>query len=205
MDINLCTNKVLQIINRYSIKGTLVDAIKNKDNTLRINNLIDTVQKECATYRKLMTYETYYLDVPDEEDEDYTLSPASKPYAIFVLPDDYRDIENLWVNNNVVTDYIIQGFNLLLNNGYVGEAIMEYSRTPITITDLSPVTTLLEGDFDVQELYPYYIAGHLLLPSAETNGLGTQLISEYEDKRDKLKPRNKVVGSVEIENVFGGF
>jgi len=45
--------KILQLINQYSINGSLVDVSQNKDYLLRTRNLIDTCQKELANIRKL--------------------------------------------------------------------------------------------------------------------------------------------------------
>ena len=57
MDLALLDIKILQLINQYSINGSLTPAVSNQDYLLKTRNLIDTCQKELANIRKIpMTY-----------------------------------------------------------------------------------------------------------------------------------------------------
>ena len=62
MDIELCVEKVLQIGNQYSIKGILIDNLKNADNLNKMNNYIDTCQKELVSIRKLQTVKRFTIN-----------------------------------------------------------------------------------------------------------------------------------------------
>jgi len=53
MNLSLLDTKIIQLINQYSINGSLTPSASNQDYLLRTRNLIDACQKELASIRKL--------------------------------------------------------------------------------------------------------------------------------------------------------
>jgi len=203
MSIALCTEKVLQIGNQYSIKGILIDTLKNADNLNKINNYIDTCQKELATIRKIERIVHYTME-PIVVTVDNTLCPPKVEYTSLALPINFMKLKLIRVNNVPVSDYFIENFELFINSSFVGDVKVDYFAYPTTITKDTPSTTLLDLDNDVCELIPYYVAGHIFLQNSPS--ISTMILNEYENKRDRLtNPQDNNTGGVSIENVWGGY
>ncbi|MDP4147478.1 MAG: hypothetical protein Q8936_23920 [Bacillota bacterium] len=193
MNLKQVKTKVLQLINQYSINGNLVLDSTNYDYTLRINNLIDTAQKELA------------MIIPIVQTSEITLTPNinATDWNNVPLPDRTIEIKNMYVENypsylKIDATNIIGG-NILLDPTLTGTLILEYSKFPSDILDTSTDDTALELRTDVQELIPYYVAGHIY--QEDNPSIATLLLNEYENKKLSLKQTKSYF---KIENIFDG-
>lgn len=203
MNLALLDTKILQLINQYSINGSLVDVESNKDYLLKTRNLIDTCQKELSNIRKIAS--VYHIELTGIADHGTSTDPKYKLYTEIVLPTDFKELKDIWLENTYylpVTDYIFEGKTLLINSKLVGTLAINYYKYPTTITKDTIETQELEIDTDVQELIPYYVSGWVYLEDNST--IATMLLNEYEKKTNKIYdilPQTPVI----IENIFAGF
>jgi len=195
MNLALLDQKVLQLINQYSINGSLVSDTSNADYLLKTRNLIDACQKEIAD------------EFPIVKEETWVQTPVDNPtdFVTHALPANCEKIINIYIKKYPVYQlltYTVQGENLIFNPALDGTIILNYNKTPDDITVTSLSTLELEIGIKFQELIPYYVAGWIYLEDNPT--ISTMLLNAYETKKNKL---NYVVpsSSIEIENVFEGF
>jgi len=203
MNLLQLDTKILQLINQYSINGSLVGVAQNQDYLLRTRNLVDTCQKELANIRKIPDTIHTLLDQVSTHGTSY--NEKYKIYTEIALPTDFKELKDIWIENEFyssVTDYKFEGKLLLIKSNLVGDLAINYYKYPTTI-DVNTVETVeLEIDIDAQELIPYYVAGIVYLEDNPT--IATMLLNMYESKKSGIRdilPDTPVI----IENIYSGF
>lgn len=199
MNLALLDIKILQLINQYSINGSLTPSVSNQDYLLKTRNLIDACQKELASIRKIPT--THHVILTGIADHGET----PKLFTEITLPTDFKELKDIFLENeyyNEITDYIFESKKLLINSKLVGNLAINYYKNPTTITKDTLEATELEIDEDIQELIPYYVGGWIYLEDNPT--IATMLLNEYERKISRIQPIMPI-SPVIIENVFQGF
>lgn len=204
MNLSLLDEKILQLINQFSINGSLTPSENNLDYLLKTRNLIDACQKELAGIRKIPA--TFHIVLDQIATHNLSVDhPDYNLYTEIVLPIDFKELKDISVENTFYTpvnDYKFEGKTLLVKSNLVGSLTVNYYKKPTTITKDTINTTELEIDVDVQELIAYYVGGWIYLEDNPT--IATMLLNEYKEKRDKIYdilPQTPI----QIENMFQGF
>jgi hypothetical protein len=109
--------------------------------------------------------------------------PAFKPYVEYALPSDYSDINKVRYRANneygTLTDYRIDGGNLLISRGYSAEFFLDYWIIPSAVT--TATNTFLIKDRTAL-IIPYGVAGDILIGNGINVGQGQAFKAEYEKK-----------------------
>ena len=109
--------------------------------------------------------------------------PAFKPYVEYALPSDYSDINKVRYRSNneygTLTDYRIDGGNLLISRGYSAEFFLDYWVIPSAVT--TATNTFLIKDRTAL-IIPYGVAGDILIGNGINVGQGQAFKAEYEKK-----------------------
>jgi hypothetical protein len=109
--------------------------------------------------------------------------PAFRPYCEYALPSDYGDIKKVRYCLNgeygTLTDYRIDGGNLLISRGYSAEFFLDYWIIPSAVT--TATNAFLVKDRTAL-IIPYGVAGDILIGNGINVGQGQAFIGEYEKK-----------------------
>ena len=129
--------------------------------------------------------------------------PSFKPYCEYALPSDYGDIKKVRYCSNgecgTLTDYRIDGGNLLISRGYSAEFFLDYWIIPSAVT--TATNTFLIKDRTAL-IIPYGVAGDILIGNGINVGQGQAFKAEYEKKRDAIDTSTEH-GKQTIANVKG--
>jgi len=203
MNLKLLDEKVLQLVNQFSINGSLTPSASNQDYLLRTRNLIDACQKELASIRKLPV--TYHVELDGISNHGTSTNENYKIYTEIVLPIDFKELNSIYLENETytpLTEYKFESKILLVKSNLIGTLAINYYKYPATITKDSLETLELEIDTDIQELIPYYVSGFVFLEDNPT--IATMLLNTYESKKSRITdilPETPIV----IENIYAGF
>lgn len=177
MNLKLCRTKIIQLINQYSINGLVTDSQKNSDYLLRINNLIDTAQKELSNKKEIYKTQSYQQ----------TANYNATDYAKYDLPANFKKELSVRLRkypDSTDIEYLIENNQLLVDPNLDGTIVLAYSKYPETINDDSSEFAELEIAVDAQEAIPYYVGGHIFLE--DNPSTATMLLNEYEVKKAAL-------------------
>jgi hypothetical protein len=192
MNLARLEEKIIQLINQYSINGNLVDNTRNADYLLRIRNLIDTCQKELAN------------EFPIVKEYTWTHVPVANPtdFSEQALPNKFEKLISFNLKKYPYfesIDYKIDGENILFSPFLNGELILKYQKMPDDILPNADEEIELEIGIKYQELIPYYVAGWVYIEDNAT--IATMLLNSYETKKSKLIYVNPV-SSIPIQDVY---
>jgi hypothetical protein len=113
--------------------------------------------------------------------------PSFKPYCQYALPSDYGDIKKVryCVNGEcgTLTDYRIDGGNLLISRGYSAEFFLDYWIIPSAVATATDVFLIKDR---TALMIPYGVAGDILIGNGINVGQGQAFIAEYEKKRNSI-------------------
>jgi len=185
--------KILQLINQYSINGSITPLSDGtvEDYTLRTRNLIDDCQKEIAgIYPVVKTAE--YSQVA---------ANTGESFVSYALPEDCDKVLSMEVLNFL--DFKPAQYKVYDGFFYVspylnGTLILTYTKKLVEINSSTLSTATLEIDTAYQPLVAYYVAGHVYLEDNAT--IGTMLMNEYEQKLSRSKPKPIVQQSTVINS-----
>lgn len=205
MTIAQCKAEAFQLINHYSIAGSVVPMSYNDqaDDDMRMLNLINDAQMAIATTVKPIDA-SYEFTVP-------RLQRGEKPAELeFPMPEDFifatgvlfKEPDDLrwkkmfgktmgadfyhWLNDNT----------LLVPNYIPGSYRVEYARYPERYDSTTSVDTELDNTPDTHTAIPYYVAAMLYL---DTNSYAyASLYNVWETKLTRLgyKPANAVTEGI---------
>jgi hypothetical protein len=178
MDLALTDTKILQLINQYSINGSLTPSTSNADYLLKTRNLIDTCQKMIANeFPIIKSFE--YIQVKGTDDFISHALPVDLEQILSVELKSYPNFQTI--------PYFKQGNNILTSPLFSGTIILNYTKIPDDITKDTVETTQLEVDKTYQEFIPYYVGGHIYLEDSPT--IGATLINEFENFMNKARSK----------------
>lgn len=191
MNLALLDIKIIQIINRYSINGSV--STDNQDYLLRTRNLIDSCQKEIANIFPVIK-SAEFTQVSSSDPLDYTFIgiPADCEKILNVELKSYPEFKSI--------SYKVYNDNILVSPYIEGTIIVTYTKIINDITTDTSENTELEIDKTYQEFIPYYVAGHIYFEDNPT--IATTLLNEYEQKLLRAKPKN-VSGQNSVGNGWG--
>ena len=177
---------VLQLLNQYSVAGTLVaDSYNNQqDYILRIPALVnDAVMEIATTARKIPT--TLFLgDLYREERGGEVLYTLPEDFYQFVSGSVVKSVEGKLLHTNC---YKMQERRyLLLPKEEAGDYTVTYYRYPRLLSDKPADSDILDNEPETHYAVPFYVAAHLA--AHDEPFLYQALYNKYEDKLAKMGP-----------------
>ena len=205
MTIKECKDAAFQLLNHYSIAGSLVPMSYNDqaDDNMRMLNLINDAQMAIAmSVRPIPAFKTVEMPVLDDR--------APMAEIEVEMPDDYDQVIAIyftpaldangkptggspgcygpftrnarqfkWIGDNII----------LLPNKPAGTYRIEYGRYPVRYTSETPETTELDNTPDTHPPIPYYVAAMIAID--ENPKLYYALYNIWETRLARLVEKKK--------------
>ena len=205
MTIRQCMDFALQLLNQYSITGTLVPLSYNdqSDTELRMINLINDAQMEIAKTVKPIV-ETMTVEIPEPE------RGAPIENISVSMPEDFICASRVYFTPaNGLKQTMEEGSNymwlgddtLLLPNRPAGTYRIEYHRFPVRYDKDVDKSTELDNTPDTHEAIPYYIAAVISLDENQRAYFALYNIWETRLSRLGYKPAHAV--RTFVHDVYG--
>lgn len=207
MTIRACMNAALQLLNQYSIAGTLVPLSYNDqaDTELRMVNLINDAQMTIATTVKpieeALTFEVPILDhsVPDAMIEQKMPEEFNHQLALYFTPAEGNRMpmpldanRYKWIGDDL----------LLVPNRPAGQYRLTYNRFPVRYDETTDKeTTELDNKPDTHEIIPYYVAAMIAVD--ENPKAYYALYNVWETRLVRLGYRPPHAVSTQVSDVYG--
>jgi hypothetical protein len=186
VNIGQIKTKATQIIREFSNNGSLIGSGENADYLLSMNSFINDAQFELSSIRPIV--KSYKLGEP------ISSTGALKRYQ---MPSDFAGFKELKNGDFQFTSLDWEGKVMIIPAYMTGDFTLWYYGYPSVIDNATNDNTELEIDLDLQQVIPYYVAGHIIID--ENPSLAQFFLDEYDRKKTKTTtPR-----SITIENVFG--
>ena len=186
MNYKQVKNAVLQLLNQYSVAGSMVaDSYNNQqDYILRIPNLVnDAVMEIATTARKIPT--TLFLgDLPRVERGEEVLYQLPEDFYQFVSGGVVKTTDGRLLHTNC---YKMQERRyLLLPKEEAGDYTVTYYRYPRLLSDSPADNDILDNEPETHYAVPFYVAAHLA--AHDEPFMYQALYNKYEDKLAKMGP-----------------
>lgn len=217
MTIKECFDAAFQLLNQYSIAGTLVPLSYNDqaDDRNRMLNLINDAQMIIAMGPRPI-HESMTVVMP-ELDRDVLTAQVEVE-----MPDDYAKVLRVYFTaadqsmagtgemcpcNQVFTRPATQlrwltDDTLLLPNRPAGTYLIEYGRYPVRYTSETPLTTELDNKPDTHNPIPYYVAAMIAMD--ENPKMYYYLYNQWETMLSRLVEHETPYAQVEgVCDVYG--
>lgn len=204
MTIRDCMDAALQLLNQYSIAGTLVPLSYNdqSDDENRMINLINDAQMQIATTVRPIEERLSFvvpepeLTEPDRYIENEMPEGFNNPIALYFTPSKGPQIMTdanryKWLGDNT----------LLLPNRPAGTYDLVYGRVPVRYDKDTDKTTALDNKPDTHEIIPYYVAAMIAIDDNPKAYYALYNVWETRLSRLGMKPAHAV--STQIEDVYG--
>lgn len=200
-DYQWAKDYVLQLLNQYSISGTLVAPSYNGqfDYISRIPNLLNDAQVQVATTVGRIRTVIPLSELPCEE---------HGTWQIYTMPEDFWQIcsgglirygkENLERCNLC---HAIGSKQIAVPKSLGGNLSVEYYRLPNLLSDKPEDDDPLDNTIPAQMALPYYVAAHLVMFD---NAFAYQaLMNEFESKLERLAEDPVFIVST-VEDAYDG-
>lgn len=189
MNLDACNNKVLRLLNRYSIDGQVSSDSDIQDLKLQIKDLANDAQQFISQIRPIIRYKKITQTGIDSYD-----------IKSYILPDDYRQIQYVKFSNILFYDYCIEDGKIKVPLNYSGIFLLCYIAEPTEIDEDTATDYDFEIDIDAQPAIPYYCAGRIEMEESEP--LGKLLMDQYVTIIKNLSKKNKDF-TYTIQNING--
>lgn len=195
----------LQLLNQYSITGTLVPLSYNdqSDTELRMINLINDAQMEIAKMVKPIV-ESMTIEVPEP------VRGAPMEDIAVSMPDDFNHVIGVYFTpangfNQTTVDASTYKWlgddTILLPNRPAGIYRIEYNRFPVRYDKDVDQSTELDNTPDTHEAIPYYIAAIISLDENQRAYFALYNVWETRLSRLGYKPAHAV--RTMVQDVYG--
>jgi hypothetical protein len=187
LNLGQIKTKAIQIIRAYSNGGSLVGSGENSDYILSMNSFINDAQFDLSSIRPIVkTYK--FPTLPDSQ---------TQALKRFKMPSDFAGFKELKNGDFQFTSFDWEGKTMIIPVSYTGDFALWYYAFPAVYDATTPDSTELDIDLDLQQVIPYYVAGHVIID--ENPSLAEFFLNEYNSKKN----RQTVPKAITIENVFG--
>lgn len=205
MTIRDCMDFALQLLNQYSITGTLVPLSYNDqaDTELRMINLINDAQMQIAITVKPIEVKME-IEVPEPEKNEPIAEIATE------MPEDFIDMTALYFTSKRgrVTRTVdasvykwIGDTTLILPGVPLGTYTLMYSRYPERYSKDVSFDTELDNTPDTHEIIPYFVAAMIALD--ENPKAYSALYNVWETRLSRLGMKNPKASAVRVDDVYG--
>lgn len=197
MNLQVCDDKTIKLINDYSNSGNLTPSTdpNRLDYSLRFRSLQDTAQKEIAIFKKIQKYFTVL-------EADIVKTDAS--FIEINMPQDYYQMDKVEYDGGPIKWKTRGRRKIIVSKNTVFPIDVFYYAYPQEITDKTPNTYEFEIDIEAQEAIPYYVAAHVLMDEQGKANVSSKLLAIYQGKLANLDT-NASTGSAGIKNsLFSG-
>ena len=165
MTIRECMDAAYQLVNQYSIAGTLVPLSYNAqaDDELRMINLINDAQMQIATTVKPI-HESFEFDVPKVDLSTPLVELTIQMPENFMVPEIITftpEFGRVRVTKGTSFYHWLNDDTLLVPDRPAGHYRVEYRRYPIRYSANVDTSTELDNTPDTHEAIPYFIAAML--------------------------------------------
>ena len=193
-------NRVLMLINQYSIAGETIAPIYNNQNDYitRIPSLLDSAQKYLAT-----TTRPIYAEMPLIWDA----AEQKEGFYIFTMPDDFWQLSGRGIpvmKNGEFTMYRKYRWmgkdKLVIPAADKAEMVLHYYRQPTPVPAQPKDGYMLDNDEDAQDAAAYYVAAQLVM--YDNAFAYSALYNEFESRRQQMFERQHVEYD-RIEDIYG--
>lgn len=208
MTIQQCIDASLQLINQYSIVGTIVPTTYNdqQDDITRTINLINDAMMEIATNaRPLIETVEFVVEKPDRKEplgdvrfsmpENFDRATAVRFTPAYGYDRTMREASDYkWLGDDT----------LLVPNKYPGTYLVEYMRYPVQFTlETEREHTQLDNTPDTHSIIPYYVAA--MVTQYDDAKAYYNLYNIWEERLAKLGYKYPHATTENIVNVYGVF
>lgn len=204
MTIRECMDTAYQLINQYSIAGTVVPLSYNDqaDNENRMINLINDAQMEIATTNKRII-ETMEIDQPE-------IGPQTRrAWVPYDLPGDMFDFESIkyftpYANRVLnVGDYRLSHDGKIINlpNWLAGKFVIEYARYPEIYPPDVDKNTELDNSPETHFAIPYFVGAMISLD--ENPKTYYELYNLWETRLSRLGVKKPHTENHAVIDVYG--
>lgn len=212
MTIAQCKNAVFQLLNQYSIAGTVVPLSYNDqaDDNNRMLNLINDAQMTIATTSRPI--EAFYtIDVPEKPIRERTkeleyIMPDNFIYALGIYFKPTFEDDDRWHRMPERT-IDMDGYKwlshrtLLIPDRPAGVWRIEYARYPQRYDATTNEDTVLDNEPDTHEAIPYYVASMIYID--ENPYAYASLHNVWETKLTRLGYKPAHATSTRVTDVYG--
>lgn len=203
MTIRECIDAVFQLLNQYSITGTVVPLSYNDqaDNQNRMISLINDAQMQIATTVKPIDEHMTFI-VPE--------IPATVPPAdvVYQMPDDFNYAIGVHLSpfhGHGMIDaprykWVGEG-TLLVPNRPAGAYRVDYCRFPVHYPATVDLNTELDNKPDTHGAIPYFVASMIMID--ENPSAYAALKNQWEDRLSRLGYKPPHASTTQVQDVYG--
>lgn len=172
MQLGAAKKRAIQLIEEYSVRGTITSDAKNADYLLRMNNLSDYVQNEISDRVGIEASMVINADTPRVSEEHL--------YYKYDLPTDFKDMRHMLRCDYPYHDFRIEDRQIWVSKWLEPEYSLYYYRYPTVIDDTTPDDYEFEIDPYAQTMIPYYLGGMVI--ADENSEISNKLLNIFYER-----------------------
>lgn len=204
MTIRQCMDAALQLLNQYSITGSLVPLSYNDqaDTENRMLNLINDAQMQMATTVKpIVEFIEFTVTEPDRnaplDDVRFEMPEEMfEPMKVYFAKDKGHNFREIDANK-----YEWEEDTLVVPDRPSGTYKVQYSRYPQRYDSTTDFDTELDNKPDTHEMIPYFVAAMIAID--ENPKAYYAYYNVWETRLSRLGQKNPYAVSKNIDDVYG--
>jgi hypothetical protein len=177
MNLGKAKDKALALIAEYSIDGSKISVSENADYLNRMNEFASDAQMEISDKIPIDAVFTYEQ-----------ASTGIKTYNKIPLPEDFKELRFVNLNDERLNNYRIENNNLIIRDSISGTIEISYSKNPTELSETTEESYEFEVDKHVHHLIPYFMGG--MAVHDENPTISDRLLNMYYTKLGVATKRN---------------
>jgi hypothetical protein len=173
MKLGEAKKRAIQLIEEYSVRGTITSDAKNADYLLRMNNLADYAQNEIS--------DRVGIDASFSIDANTAKIAEENYHYKYALPDDFKDMRHVLYRDIPFYEYRIENRQLWVTRWLEPNYTVYYYKYPTAIDDTTSDDYEFEIDPYAQTMIPYYLGG-MVIADEENVGLSNKLLNIFYER-----------------------
>lgn len=179
MNLGEAKIKAIQLIEEYSVRGTLTSTAKNADFLLRMNDLADYVQNEIS--------DRVGIEAQMRLDETTAITATSQYYNKYALPDDLKDFRHVLLRDMPFNEFRVEDREIWIMNGITPSFAIYYNRYPNQIDKDTPDDYEFEVERYTHTMIPYYLGGMVI--ADEQSEISNKLLNIFYERLNQASKR----------------
>lgn len=179
MNLGDAKTKAIQLIEEYSVRGTLTSQAKNADFLLRMASLADYVQNEISDRVGIEAVMTI--------DENTAITSTTQFYNKWALPDDLKDFRHVLHRDMPYHEFRVEDKEFWVMNGITPHFAIYYNRYPTTVTNDTPDDYIFEVEPYTHTMIPYYLGGMVI--ADEQSEISNKLLNIFYERLNQASKR----------------
>lgn len=180
MQLGEAKRRAIQLIEEYSVRGTITTSAKNADFLLRMPGLADYAQNQISDRVGIDAVFAITPDTPKISEEHL--------YYKYALPDDFKDMRHMLHRDQPFYHFRIENHQLWVSKWIEPHYEVYYYRYPTVIDADTPDEYEFEVDRYAQDMIPYYLGG-IVIADEENVGLSNKLLNIFYERLAQASKR----------------